>query len=225
MMTTKRLTGLLALGFILLLALACTAQQRAEPFTPPEPTAAPDIAATVTARDRALPQGGPEPTPVPANVSQAASEFAASYASLSQDLGGGTPGPGHLAAGSYLLRRKLGAGGLAGFLRRFQRRFPRRRRPLPAPVGQRHVRPANRGRPAGRSRPSPPAGHLAARRVGTRARVGVFFVLETAIARETRTRITALATRWPRPHSNPASRVWPRPGPTPWPSGRAWRTR
>ena len=88
MMTTKRLTGLLALGFILLLALACTAQQRAEPFTPPEPTAAPDIAATVTARDRALPQGGPEPTPVPANVSQAASEFAASYASLSQDWDG-----------------------------------------------------------------------------------------------------------------------------------------
>ena len=88
MMTTKRLTGLLALGFILLLALACTAQQRAEPFTPPEPTAAPDIAATVTARDRALPQGGPEPTPVPASVSQAASEFAASYASLSQDWDG-----------------------------------------------------------------------------------------------------------------------------------------
>ena len=88
MMTTKRLTGLLALGFILLLALACTAQQRAEPFTPPEPTAAPDIAATVTARDRALPQGGPEPTPVPASVSQAASEFAASYASLSQDWEG-----------------------------------------------------------------------------------------------------------------------------------------
>ena len=88
MMTTKRLTGLLALGFILLLALACTAQQGAEPFTPPEPTAAPDIAATVTARDRALPQGGPEPTPVPANVSQAASEFAASYASLSQDWEG-----------------------------------------------------------------------------------------------------------------------------------------
>ena len=88
MMTTKRLTGLLALGFILLLALACTAQQGAEPFTPPEPTAAPDIAATVTARDRALPQGGPEPTPVPASVSQAASEFAASYASLSQDWDG-----------------------------------------------------------------------------------------------------------------------------------------
>ena len=88
MMTTKRLTGLLALGFILLLAVACTAQQRAEPFTPPEPTAAPDIAATVTARDRALPQGGPEPTPVPASVSQAASEFAASYASLSQDWEG-----------------------------------------------------------------------------------------------------------------------------------------
>ena len=88
MMTTKRLTGLLALGFILLLALACTAQQGAEPFTPPEPTAAPDIAATVTARDRALPQGGPEPTPVPASVSQAASEFAASYATLSQDWDG-----------------------------------------------------------------------------------------------------------------------------------------
>ena len=88
MMITKRLTGLLALGFILLLALACTAQQRAEPFTPPEPTAAPDIAATVTARDRGLPQGGPEPTPVPAIVSQAASEFAASYASLSQDWDG-----------------------------------------------------------------------------------------------------------------------------------------
>ena len=88
MMTTKRLTGLLALGFILLLAVACTAQQRAEPFTPPEPTAAPDIAATVTARDRGLPQGGPEPTPVPASVGQAASEFAASYASLSQDWDG-----------------------------------------------------------------------------------------------------------------------------------------
>ena len=88
MMTTKRLTGLLALGFILLLALACTAQQGAEPFTPPEPTAAPDIAGTVTARDRALPQGGPEPTPVPASVSQAASEFAASYATLSQDWDG-----------------------------------------------------------------------------------------------------------------------------------------
>ncbi len=88
MMITKRLTGLLALGFVLLLALACTAQQRAEPFTPPEPTAAPDIAATVTARDRALPQGGPEPTPVPASVGQAASEFASSYAALSQEWDG-----------------------------------------------------------------------------------------------------------------------------------------
>ena len=88
MMITRRVTRLFAVCSILLLALACTAQQRAEPFTPPEPTAAPDIAATVTARDRALPQGGPEPTPVPAIVSQAASEFAASYASLSQDWDG-----------------------------------------------------------------------------------------------------------------------------------------
>ena len=88
MMITRRVTRLFAVCSILLLALACTAQQRAEPFTPPEPTAAPDIAATVTARDRALPQGGPEPTPVPASVSQAASEFAASYASLSQDWDG-----------------------------------------------------------------------------------------------------------------------------------------
>ena len=88
MMTTKRLTGLLALGFILLLALACTARQEAKPFTPPEPTAAPDIAATVTARDRALSRGGPEATPVPASVSQAAGEFAASYATLSQEWDG-----------------------------------------------------------------------------------------------------------------------------------------
>ena len=88
MMITRRVTRLFAVCSILLLALACTAQQRAEPFTPPEPTAAPDIAATVTARDRGLPQGGPEATPVPAIVSQAASEFAASYASLSQDWDG-----------------------------------------------------------------------------------------------------------------------------------------
>ena len=88
MMIARRLTRLFAVCSILLLALACTAQQRAEPFTPPEPTAAPDIAATVTARDRALPQGGPEPTPVPASVSQAATEFAASYASLSQEWDG-----------------------------------------------------------------------------------------------------------------------------------------
>ena len=88
MMITRRVTRLFAVCSILLLALACTAQQGAEPFTPPEPTAAPDIAATVTARDQALPQGGPEPTPVPAIVSQAASEFAASYASLSQDWDG-----------------------------------------------------------------------------------------------------------------------------------------
>ena len=88
MMITRRVTRLFAVCSILLLALACTAQQRAEPFTPPEPTAAPDIAATVTARDRGLPQGGPEPTPVPAIVSQAASEFAASYAALSQEWDG-----------------------------------------------------------------------------------------------------------------------------------------
>ena len=88
MMIARRLTPLFAVCSILLLALACTAQQGAEPFMPPEPTAAPDIAATVTARDRALPQGGPEPTPVPASVSQAASEFAASYATLSQDWDG-----------------------------------------------------------------------------------------------------------------------------------------
>ena len=88
MIITRRVTRLLAVCSILLLALACTAQQRAEPFTPPEPTAAPDIAATVTARDRALPPGGPEPTPVPASVSQAASEFAASYAALSQEWDG-----------------------------------------------------------------------------------------------------------------------------------------
>ena len=88
MMITRRVTRLFAVCSILLLALACTAQQGAEPFTPPEPTAAPDIAATVTARDRALPQGGPEATPVPASISQAASEFAASYASLSQEWDG-----------------------------------------------------------------------------------------------------------------------------------------
>ena len=88
MMITRRVTRLFAVCSILLLALACTAQQGAEPFTPPEPTAAPDIAATVTARDRALPQGGPEATPVPASISQAASEFAASYASLSQEWEG-----------------------------------------------------------------------------------------------------------------------------------------
>ena len=88
MMITRRATRLFAVCSILLLALACTAQQGSEPFTPPEPTAAPDIAATVTARDRALPQGGPEPTPVPAIVSQAASEFASSYAALSQDWDG-----------------------------------------------------------------------------------------------------------------------------------------
>ena len=88
MMITRRVTRLFAVCSILLLALACTAQQRAEPFTPPEPTAAPDIAATVTARDGALSQGGPEATSVPASVSQAAGEFAASYASLSQDWDG-----------------------------------------------------------------------------------------------------------------------------------------
>ncbi len=88
MIITRRVTRLFAVCSILLLALACTAQQRAEPFLPPEPTAAPDIAATVTARDRALPQGGPEPKPVPASVSQAASEFAASYAALSQEWDG-----------------------------------------------------------------------------------------------------------------------------------------
>ena len=88
MMITRRVTRLFAVCSILLLVLACTAQREAKPFTPPDPTAAPDIAATVTARDRGLSQGGPEPTPVPAIVSRAAGEFAASYSSLSQDWDG-----------------------------------------------------------------------------------------------------------------------------------------
>lgn len=84
MTITKRLTSGLFAGIVSLLVLACTSQQEAVPFTPPEPTQAPDIAATVTARDRDLPQGGPTATPVPASVSQAAGEFASSYDSLSR---------------------------------------------------------------------------------------------------------------------------------------------
>ena len=85
MIVTKRLSRWLAPSLFLLLALACTTQQAAAPFQPPEPTTVPDIAATVTARDRALPQGGTPPTAVPPEVSQAAGDFAIAYDSLSRD--------------------------------------------------------------------------------------------------------------------------------------------
>ena len=121
MMITKRITRWLALGAILLLALACTTQQRAEPFTPPEPTAAPDIAATVTARDRAMSQGGPIPTPVPAQVSQAAGEFASSYAALTQrwdqvhrDLDGWRQGLTSCDASSVRVALRGFSGGFSG---------------------------------------------------------------------------------------------------------------
>ena len=69
----------------LMLALACAAPQASGPYVPPEPTTAPDIAATVAARDAALPQGGPVPTPVPEDVAQAASDFAQAHAALVRD--------------------------------------------------------------------------------------------------------------------------------------------
>ena len=179
MMITRRVTRLLALGLFPLLALACTAQQEAKPFTPPEPTAAPDIAATVTARDRALSQGGPEPTPVPASVSQAAGEFAAAYATLSQEWDGvhrdlDTWRQGLTSCDASSVRVALrgfsgdfsGVSSTAAGLSRH-------------PSVRSHVRPANRSRPAGRRSPSPVAGHLAtgtARpRFGARVRV-LFFV-------------------------------------------------
>ncbi len=121
MMITKRITRWLAPGAILLLALACTTQQQAEPFTPPEPTAAPDIAATVAARDRAMPQGGPLPTPAPAQVSQAAGEFASSYAALSQqwdrvrrDLDGWRQGLTSCEASSVQVALRGFSGGFSG---------------------------------------------------------------------------------------------------------------
>ena len=76
----------LAPALLLILAmLACAVPQASGPYVPPEPTAAPDIAATVAARDAALPQGGPAPTPVPEDVAQAASDFAQAHAALIQD--------------------------------------------------------------------------------------------------------------------------------------------
>ena len=83
MTMTKRLIRWLAPGLFLLLALACTTEQPADPFQPPEPTTGPNIAATVTARDRALPQGGPLPTMVPPLVIQATQDFAAAHGALS----------------------------------------------------------------------------------------------------------------------------------------------
>ena len=80
-----RLFRWLALAPVLLLMLACAAPQASGPYVPPEPTAAPDIAATVAARDAALPQGGPAPTPVPEDVAQAVSSFAQAHAVLVRD--------------------------------------------------------------------------------------------------------------------------------------------
>ena len=85
MTMTKRLFRWLAPSLLLLLALACTTQQPAAPFQPPEPTTAPNIAATVAARDRALPTGGPLPTAVPPEVIGAAKDFAVAYDALSEE--------------------------------------------------------------------------------------------------------------------------------------------
>ena len=85
MTMTKRLIRWLAPGLFLLLALACTAEQPANPFQPPQPTTGPNIAATVTARDRALPQDGPLPTVVPPQVILATQDFAAAHGALSRE--------------------------------------------------------------------------------------------------------------------------------------------
>ena len=85
MTKTRRLFRQLALGMVPLLLIACAAPQASGPYVPPEPTTAPDIAATVAARDADLPQGGPVPTSVPEDVVQAASDFAQAHAALVRD--------------------------------------------------------------------------------------------------------------------------------------------
>ena len=86
-MTTRHL-GWLAVGGFLLLAIACASPQPAAPSQRAEPTAVPDIAATVAARDLAVPAGGATPTAVPPQVSRATEDFAVAHRDISREWDG-----------------------------------------------------------------------------------------------------------------------------------------